>query len=85
MRQIVHNLDSVKRGIHNLIGRPLTVTVRRGRNHREQFQGCVQDVYAAIFTIRRLEAEEILSFSYNDVLARNVRFTGAETSGQTSG
>lgn len=74
MRRIVHNLDAVRLAIERATGKPMHMEVRRGRNQRESMDGCVQSTYAAIFTWKRADTQEICSFSYNDVLAGNVRF-----------
>ena len=58
-----------------IVGQPMTFEINRGRNKFVKFEGYVQDAYPAIFTVRCLmEGEdELQSYSYNDILTRNVK------------
>lgn len=75
MREIILKIDEVKRRVGMIVGQPMTFEINRGRNKFVKFEGYVQDAYPAIFTVRCLmEGEdELQSFSYNDILTRNVK------------
>lgn len=76
MREIVKNVNSVKRRVSELTGKEFKFVVNRGRNKIETFYGRVQDVYPAIFTVKPDGDGELQSFSYHDILTHNVRFLG---------
>ena len=75
MREIILKIDEVKRRVGMIVGQPMTFEINRGRNKFVKFEGYVQDAYPAIFTVRCLmEGEdELQSYSYNDILTRNVK------------
>lgn len=74
MRKIVHGYQSAKSAISELKGLPMTFRINRGRNRFQYFSGVVEDIYPNIFTIRTDdEIQPILSFSYNDLLTKNVQ------------
>lgn len=75
MREIILKIDEVKRRVGMIVGKPMTFEINRGRNKFVKFDGYVQDAYPAIFTVRcMVEGEdELQSYSYNDILTRNVR------------
>ena len=75
MREIILKIDEVKRRVGMIVGQPMTFEINRGRNKFVKFEGYVQDAYPAIFTVRCLMEgeEELQSYSYNDILTRNVK------------
>lgn len=75
MRKIIRQIDEVKRRIGLIKGKELSFEINRGRNKFVKFDGYIENTYPAIFTIRTLaEGEDSLqSYSYNDILTRNVR------------
>lgn len=75
MREIVRQIDEVKKRVGLIIGQPLSFEINRGRNKFVRFDGYIESAYPAIFTIRTEEEgeESLQSYSYNDILTRNVR------------
>lgn len=74
MRKIVHGYLKAKTAISELQGKPLVFRINRGRNRFEFYSGTVENLYPNIFTIRTDNADiPILSFSYNDLLTKNVQ------------
>ena len=75
MREIIKHIDEVKRRVGLIVGQPVTIDVNKGRNKFVKFDGYIQDAYPAIFTVRCMieGEEELLSYSYNDILTRNVK------------
>lgn len=79
MRNIPHDIDLTKLQVKKLIGTPIRLKVNRGRNKIEFIDGKIENAYPQIFTMRSLSGE-INSFSYSDVLAKNITFFAAKSS-----
>ena len=77
MREVSNKLEEAVVRIRLLAGLPLRVRVNRGRNKIEQFNGKIENVYPKIFTVRKADGA-LDTFSYSDVVARNVKFFKAE-------
>ncbi len=73
MREITDEMERTITRVRLLAGLPLRIRVNRGRNKIEQFEGKIESVYPKVFTIRKAGGE-ISTFSYSDVVARNVKF-----------
>lgn len=75
MREIRHNFDITKDRIVRLQGLKLNIVVNRGRNRLVKYTGMIQDIYPNIFTVK-ITSEDIplQSFSYSDVMTKNIRF-----------
>ncbi len=73
MRVIEQDIIKTIALVREMKGLDILVKVNRGRNRIEEIEGVVEDVYPAIFTIRNKEGE-IASFSYSDILAKNILF-----------
>lgn len=77
MREIRKSIDIIKYTINNLQGKELGFVVNNGRNKLENFDGKIVDIYPSIFTILPSEPRgELVSFSYNDVITKNIRIFG---------
>lgn len=74
MREIRHNFDITKDRIVRLQGIKLNIVINRGRNRLVKYKGMIQDIYPNIFTIK-ITSEDIplQSFSYSDVMTKNIR------------
>ena len=73
MRTISQDLDYTKYQVKQLIGTVVRLKVNRGRNKIEIIDGKINAVYPQIFTIKD-EKGDINSFSYSDILAKNITF-----------
>ncbi|NLL56696.1 MAG: hypothetical protein GX242_05745 [Clostridiales bacterium] len=73
MRSIPPNINLTKLQVKKLIGTPIRLKVNRGRNKIEFIDGQIENAYPQIFTIRS-QTGEINSFSYSDILAKNITF-----------
>lgn len=73
MREITDGMEKTITRIRLLTGLPLIIRVNRGRNKIEQFDGKIENVYPKIFTVRKTDGE-ISTFSYSDVVAKNIKF-----------
>lgn len=71
MREIVYKMDDVKRRAEKLKGVKVKFKINRGRNKFVFREGEIEDVFPAVFTFRT--GEELITFSYSDLLTKNVR------------
>ncbi len=77
MRVIQQDIKATKRQVTDLKGITIRLRVNRGRNRIETIHGSVESTYPSIFTVRHTDGE-ISSFSYNDILAKNILFYRAK-------
>lgn len=73
MRNINQDISKTIRQVTNMKGLNIKLKVNRGRNRIEVIEGIIEDAYPSIFTIRALNGE-LSSFSYSDILSRNILF-----------
>lgn len=73
MRVINQDINKTIEQIKDMKGVLIKLKVNRGRNKIEEIEGVVESVYPSIFTVRSTSGE-LSSFSYSDILARNILF-----------
>ena len=73
MREINNNVTEMQANVRALTGLHVKIKVNRGRNKTEIVEGILENAYPNIFTIRR-QSGEINSFSYADIISKNVKF-----------
>ncbi len=75
MRQKSKSLEDVKREIALLQGKAVKISVNRGRNKTEKYNGEVENTYPNLFVLRIDGDEHVknLSCSYQDVICGDVR------------
>lgn len=73
MRIINQDITKTIEQVKDMQGVNIRLKVNRGRNKIEEIEGVVEDVYPSIFTIRSKDGE-LSSFSYSDILAKNILF-----------
>lgn len=64
---------NIKKKVEDVVGLKVMLRVNRGRNKIEMLAGAVESVYPSVFTVRTAEGE-LATFSYSDVIARNIIF-----------
>ncbi len=64
------NIEKIKAKIDDLTGKKVVAKVNIGRNKFEVYEGIILQTYPSLFTIK--VSEEIKSFSYADILTKNV-------------
>jgi uncharacterized protein Veg len=64
------NLITVKENVEKNLGKKVIAKVNIGRNRYEIFEGIVETVYPFLFVLKN--DNEIKTFSYADILTRNV-------------
>lgn len=73
MREITQDINLTIRLVKDMTGTKIKLKVNRGRNKIELMEGAVENVYPKIFTFRRTDGE-LNSFSYSDILSKNIKF-----------
>lgn len=64
-------LDDIKRKLIELKGKQINLQNNRGRNKIEKYNGCVENIYPAVFTFKSDKIYK--TFSYSDVLCGVVK------------
>lgn len=65
-------IEKIKEEIYNMIGKKVLAKVDIGRNKYEYIEGTILNAYPFLFTIKT--SNDIKSFSYSDVLTKNIIF-----------
>jgi len=72
-------IHDIKNNIKNNIGSNVKIKFNGSRNKCEEYDGVIEGAFPFIFTIKKAGAfNEIKSFSYCDVLTKNVKVTFKE-------
>lgn len=74
MREIKHELELAKKRVNLLKGKEIFIKVNKGRNKYVSFGGHIESVYPSIFTVKCEDGAALQSFSYNDILTKNILF-----------
>ena len=62
-------IAKIKNDLEKEIGKPLHFRFNGARNQIEEFEGCIENTYNFIFTIKTIgEIERLKSFTYSDIL-----------------
>lgn len=72
MRKAKLQLEAVKAALEKMRGEYVVMNINRGRNKFERAEGVLTDLYPSIFTV--VSDGKVTSYSYNDILSRNIRF-----------
>ena len=64
------NIEKIKKQIMDLKGKEVSLLVNLGRNKEDNYVGIIDNVYPKLFTVK--VGEMIKSFSYSDVLTKDV-------------
>ncbi len=66
-------ISKIKNDLEKEIGKPLHFRFNGARNQIEEFEGCIENTYNFIFTIKTIgDTERIKSFTYSDILTLNL-------------
>ncbi len=66
------NIEKIKKEVTGMIGKKILAKVDIGRNKYEYIEGIILNTYPFLFTIKT--NNEVKSFSYSDVLTKNIIF-----------
>ena len=77
MRKCTHDLEEVKQSIRALSGRPLRISVNKGRKKIIRYNGSILAVYPQVFTLKISDNKniELLACSYNDIICGDIKLT----------
>ena len=64
------NKDKVKNELKLLFGKRVNIKINVGRKKINEYEGVVNGIYSNLFTVKI--CEEIKSFSYVDILTKNL-------------
>lgn len=73
MRSINQDITKTIQQVAGMKGMSIKLKVNRGRNRIEVIEGHIENAYPSIFTVRST-CGEISSFSYSDILSKNILF-----------
>lgn len=76
MREIIYEMELSKKRVFMLKNKTIGFKVNKGRNKFITFNGYIDNLYPSIFTVKAMldNKEVTLSFSYSDVLTKNIMF-----------
>ena len=75
MRKKCKTYEEVKNEISSLLGKDVKISINRGRNRSEKYDGTILFAYPNVFILKVKGNELInnLSISYNDVICGDAR------------
>ncbi len=77
MRKCAKSIDEVKAYVHELTGRPLKISVNKGRKKIVKYSGSILAVYPQVFTLKIADNKnvELLACSYSDVICGDIKLS----------
>ena len=70
-------ISKVRASVHQQCGNRVKIQLDRGRNKVDIQEGVIQEVYPSVFTIlvddEQDNAPQLLSFSYTDIITKDIR------------
>ncbi len=71
-------ISKVRASIYQQCGRKVLIKLDRGRNKVDIQEGVIQGAYPSVFTVlvkdeREGNPDQLLSFSYSDIITRDIR------------
>lgn len=77
MRKCAKSIDEVKAYVSELSGRPLRISVNKGRKKIVKYNGCVLSVYPQVFTLKISGDKnlELLACSYSDLICGDIKLS----------
>lgn len=75
MRKCAIGIDEAKNSVRALMGRPLRISVNRGRKRIERYDGEIAGLYPSVIVLRIHHHRHIktLTASYSDLICGDVR------------
>ena len=72
------DIEKVRASVHQQCGSKVLIQLDRGRNKVDIQEGVIQNAYPSVFTILVIDEREenppqLLSFSYSDIITRDIR------------
>ncbi len=77
MRKCAKSIDEVKAYVNELTGRPLKISVNKGRKKIVKYSGSILAVYPQVFTLKIADNKniELLACSYSDVICGDIKLS----------
>ena len=74
MRKRTMSIEEVRSYVSSLKGNPLSIKVNKGRNKIARYNGCVDEVYPSVFTLKISGDKNVamLSYSYSDLICGDI-------------
>ena len=74
------DFNKIRASVHQKCGSKVLIQLDRGRNKVDIQEGVIQKAYPSVFTIlvkdaRDANPPQLLSFSYNDIITKDIRMT----------
>ena len=72
------DFNRVRASVHQQCGSKVLIQLDRGRNTVDVQEGIIQNAYPSVFTVlvqdeRESNPPQLLSFSYNDIITKDIR------------
>ena len=80
MRKKTMSIDEAKKHIETLSGRPLKISINKGRKKIVKYDGSIAAVYPSVFTLNILGDKNInfLSCTYSDLICGQISIKTAQ-------
>ncbi|MCI8458619.1 MAG: hypothetical protein HFE46_03000 [Clostridia bacterium] len=77
MRKCAKTMEEVKAYVRELTGRPLRISVNKGRKKILRYCGSVLAVYPQVFTLKIADNKnlELLACSYSDIICGDIKLS----------
>ncbi len=76
MRNCNVGIGSIRDRLAKLKGTDVTLRVHNGRNRYSSIRCKIEDVYPAVFTARREDTLDLVTYAYSAVVCGDVSFAG---------
>ncbi len=75
MRKSALTIEEVKTFVNSLAGKPLRISVNKGRKKIIRYSGCILAIYPKVFTLKIADDKnlELLACSYNDLICGDIK------------
>lgn len=67
------NKSTIKKSIEDIRGKIIHFKYNGSRNQIEEFDGIIENMYNAVFTIKNINNNELKSFTYNDIINKSLQ------------
>ena len=72
------DISKVRASVHQQCGRKVLIQLDKGRNKVDIQEGVIKAAYPSVFTVlindeREENSQQLLSFSYSDIITRDIR------------
>jgi len=65
-------IDDIRAKIDDMVGKNIHMQVCRGRKQVKNYQGVIENAFSRVFIVR-LNATDVLTYSYSDILCGEVQ------------